>query len=156
MKVLDFGKLLLLFGLASALATQPGQFVLGQSPSNELFNQIAALDTALFEAYNKCDLEKQGSFLAEDVEFYHDKGGLLTSRRKVMEAIKANICGRVSRELVAGTMQVYPIPGYGAIETGTHRFHNRQEGTTGESKFLHIWQNKDGQWKLTRVVSYAH
>jgi hypothetical protein len=30
------------------------------------------------------------------------------------------------------------------------------ECPVGEAKFLHIWQLKDGTWKLTRVVSYDH
>jgi hypothetical protein len=30
------------------------------------------------------------------------------------------------------------------------------EWPVGEAKFLHIWQLKDGSWKLTRVVSYDH
>ena len=30
------------------------------------------------------------------------------------------------------------------------------EWPVGEARFLHIWQLKDGHWKLTRVVSYEH
>ena len=38
----------------------------------ELDKAITALDTALFDAYNQCDLDKFSSFFADDVEFYHD------------------------------------------------------------------------------------
>jgi hypothetical protein len=27
---------------------------------------------------------------------------------------------------------------------------------TGEAKFIRLWQNKDGAWKITRVISYDH
>jgi hypothetical protein len=30
------------------------------------------------------------------------------------------------------------------------------EWPVGEATFLHIWQLKEGSWKLTRVVSYGH
>ena len=62
------------------------------------------------------------------------------------------------RELVSGTLEVYPIKGYGAIETGTHRFCHTEEGEEicGTFKFLHIWQKEGTAWKVTRVVSYGH
>ena len=28
--------------------------------------------------------------------------------------------------------------------------------TVGEGKFIHLWQYKDGAWKITRVISYDH
>ncbi|HEX4963221.1 MAG TPA: hypothetical protein VF173_20485, partial [Thermoanaerobaculia bacterium] len=55
---------------------------LPQSPEEHeaLFRTIAALDTQLFDAYNKCDLEKFASLLVEDLEFYHDQTGLSLGR----------------------------------------------------------------------------
>jgi hypothetical protein len=78
----------------------------------ELESTITTLDTALFAAYNQCDLEKFASFIAEDVEFYHDKGGVTLGREALTDAIKKNICGKVTRSLVPGTLQVYPMKGY--------------------------------------------
>jgi len=48
--------------------------------------------------------------------------------------------------------------GYGAVETGVHRFYQPKTGSeaTGEAKFIHLWQNKDGAWRITRVISYDH
>ncbi|MFT4111762.1 nuclear transport factor 2 family protein [Silvibacterium sp.] len=129
-----------------------------ESP-DALFSTIQALDTQLFDAYNHCDLEKFGSFLAEDLEFYHDRGGLSRGRAATVEAVKKNICGKATRELVPGTLEVYPIANYGAIEVGVHRFHHPGHDDTeplGEAKFLHIWQYSGGTWKITRVVSYDH
>ena len=120
---------------------------------------ISALDTQLFDAYNTCNLEKFGALVADDVEFYHDKGGLMVGRKPLVEAIKNNICGKVTRELVAGSLEVYPINGYGAVEIGTHRFLHpwtQDHGLVGEAKFVHLWQYKDGAWKIARVISYDH
>jgi len=125
----------------------------------ELDKAVAALDAALFDAYNRCDLEKFSSFFADDVEFYHDQGGLTLGRAALTESVKKNICGKVSRELVPGTLQVYHMKGYGAVEMGTHRFHHPGHDDTepvGEAKFTHLWQYKDGAWKITRVLSFDH
>jgi len=65
----------------------------------------------------------------------------------------------VTRELVPGTLEVYPLKGYGAVEIGVHRFHHpgrESAEPVGEAKFIHLWQNQDGVWKITRVISFDH
>ena len=146
--------------LVAALPIAPITHVHAQtSAPDPLFKTIQSLDTQLFEAYNHCDLEKFGSFLADDLEFYHDKTGLSRGRPALVDGIKNNICGKVTRELVPGTLEVYPIANYGAVEIGVHRFHHpghEEPGSVGEAKFIHLWQNKDGVWKVTRVISFDH
>jgi hypothetical protein len=129
-----------------------------QSPPGELYRTIAALDTALFDAYNTCDLDKFKNLLAADVEFYHDQGGLSVGAQTITDQVKQNICGKSRRELVSGSLQVYPMHGYGAVEMGVHRFYPPEKGSeaTGEARFIHLWQNKDGAWKITRIISYDH
>src|SRR5579862_6583803 len=46
----------------------------------ELTKAITALDKELFDAYNTCNLEKLGSLVADDLEFYHDLSGLATGK----------------------------------------------------------------------------
>ena len=124
--------------------------------SDPLYQTISGLDTALFEAYNHCDLAKMGSMVSDDLEFYHDQTGLSVGRQSLVDGVKNNICGKVHRELV-GTLEVYPLKGYGAVEIGVHRFtHPGEPGNVGEAKFIQLWQLKDGNWKLTRVISFDH
>ncbi|MBV8436735.1 MAG: nuclear transport factor 2 family protein [Silvibacterium sp.] len=125
---------------------------------DQLFKTIQSLDTQLFDAYNHCDLTTLGSLVAEDLEFYHDKTGLAIGRQVFVDAIKNNICGKVTRELVPGTLEVYPIANYGAVEIGVHRFHHPGDpGNIGEARFITLWQQqKDGTWKVTRVISFDH
>jgi hypothetical protein len=125
----------------------------------ELNRAISALDAALFDAYNRCDLVKFASFIDDNVEFYHDQGGVTVGNAALTESVKKNICGKVTRELVPGSLKAYPMKGYGALEVGVHRFHHPGHDDTegvGEGQFIHLWQYKDGAWKITRVVSYDH
>ena len=123
----------------------------------ELTKAITTLDKELFDAYNNCDLAKLGTLVVDDLEFYHDKTGLGVGKQVFLDAIKNNICGKVTRQLVAGSLEVYPLHGYGAVEIGTHRFyHPGMEGPAGEAKFVTLWQYKDGAWKVSRVISYDH
>ena len=126
---------------------------------SKLDEAILDLDTQLFNAYNHCDLEKFASFFTEDVEFYHDQGGVTRGRAALIDSVKKNICGKVTRELVRASFQAHYMKGYGAVELGVHRFHHPGHEDTepvGEGRFIHLWQYKDGAWKITRVISYDH
>jgi hypothetical protein len=122
----------------------------------ELTRAVTALDKQLFDAYNTCNIEKLGTLVVDDLEFYHDKTGLTVGKKPFLDAIKMNICGKVTRELVPGSLEVYPLHGYGAVEIGVHRFHHPGDSDVGEAKFVTLWQYKDGAWKVTRVISYDH
>jgi ketosteroid isomerase-like protein len=153
-------KMLLLFPvLALCLGRADAQTLENIKSQEELTKVVASLDAALFDAYNRCDLQKFASLIADDVEFYHDQGGVTLGKEKLTDSVKTNICGKVTRELVPGSLEVYPMKGYGAVEMGVHRFHHPGHDDTqpvGEAKFVHLWQYKDGAWKITRVISYEH
>ena len=136
--------------LASTLALR------AQTPPDDLFKTISSLDTAVFDAYNKCELEKFEAYFADDVEFYHDQSGPMNGKDKLTEALRKNICGKVTRELLPGTVKVYPMKGYGAVQTGSHQFRQGGSAPTGVAQFIHLWQNKNGEWKITRVISFDH
>ena len=143
-----------------------------------LYDEIAAVDSELFRAANGCDLVKLGSMVDDGLEFYHDEAGLMIGKQLFLNSVKNNTCGVMIRELVPGSLEVYPIKGFGAIELGVHRFHHpghekewpgaRDLGMTrfldlgaaewpvGQAKFLHIWRKDQIGWTLVRVVSYAH
>jgi hypothetical protein len=119
-----------------------------------LYDTIVYMDSLWEDSYNNCRIDKQEELISEDLEFYHDQGGLMTSKKALIEALKKNICGKVTRELQPGSIEVYPVPGYGAIEMGLHRFHSKNDTGRGKyARFVHVWRNDNGQWKITRVIS---
>lgn len=129
------------------------------SSQAELDQAILELDRQMFDAYNHCDLKKFESLIAEDVEFFHDQGGVTLGRAALTESIKNNICGKVTRELLRSSFRAYPMKGYGALEIGVHRFHHPGHEDTeavGEGRFIQLWQFKDGAWRITRVISFDH
>ena len=135
-----------------------------QHNKNELQETILSHDKKFWEAYNQCDLESFGQFIAEDFEFYHDKGGLTKGGTKMMSLVKQNLCDpsnpRVRREVVQGSVKVYPLNNYGAIISGEHQFYvtssGQEERLTEIAKFTHVWHKKDNSWQMTRVLSFDH
>ena len=153
-------KLFILIGFLAAACPLFAQKTPGAKPAyvpddRDLFNKIVQMDSIFFDAYNKCNMALQTSIYADSLEFYHDKGGYSTSKKDVLEATKKNICDKVIRTVVPGSIEVYPIAGFGAIEMGLHRFFNKQEpdAPQHDSKFIIIWKQADNDWKITRVIS---
>jgi len=123
----------------------------------QLTGTVTELDANLFAAYNNCDLVSFARYIAPNIEFYHDNGGLTVGRPKLVESIRNNICGKLRRVLVPGTLEVYPIAGYGALETGADRFCDLLTGNCEAfSRFAQLWKYHNGTWVLSRVFSYDH
>jgi len=154
-KLVTFAVLALFSSHASAQTKTVG------AAEDTLFRQIAASDSAFFYAYNNCQLETMKSYITSDVEFYHDQSGL-SHRPKLIDDLRKNICGKVHRDPVPGTLEVYPLNGYGAVATGLHRFcdsrkyRNCVQGESGVAKFVTLWRKDNGKWRMSRVISYDH
>ena len=126
---------------------------------DKLYAQIAHMDSVVFNAFNSRDTATFKKLFTEDLEFYHDKGGLSGYAETIdfMRSTAKNNNG-LRRDLVPGTLEVYPIPNYGAMEIGLHSFCHQENGKQdcGTFKFVHIWKKIGNEWKITRVVSYGH
>src|SRR5450432_3195431 len=146
--------LICLFTSITASAQSQDTYVY-KPESQELYNTIGHMDSIYFNAYNTCDMDKQAAIYADSIEFYHDGSGLETSKKALLAAIKENICGKVTRVLVKGSIEVYRIPDFGAVEIGLHRFinHAENDALSRPDKFVIIWRYRNDQWQITRVVS---
>lgn len=132
----------------------------GYIPADQaLFDTIYAQDSLLFMAFNHKDIDKLKSFFSPELEVFQDNTGL----RRYDETIGAftELFAKdytLTRTLVKNSLEVYPIKGFGAIETGRHTFchteNNKEECAT--FKFVHIWKNEKGHWSLCKIVTYDH
>lgn len=143
---------IIVFGAANA--QQPNQ----KHQDKELFATILKLDSAWFAAFNK-DLTVFSSYIDSTLEFYHDGSGLTFYADNIaaFERVKKNVPD-LRRELLKETMEVYPIPGYGAVQIAQHRFCHMENGKLdcGVFKFIHTWKKTDKGWKVTRIISVDH
>jgi Domain of unknown function (DUF4440) len=127
--------------------------------SRQLYNTIRTQDSLLFAAFNSQNLPLMKTFFSPKLEWFQDNGGLIT-----YDTVFSNFAQmytrpyKLTRTLQLGTLEVHPIKDYGAIEIGTHQFKHIENGKLeiGTFKFLMIWKVTNGQWQITRVVSYGH
>ena len=141
----------------------------GPAQTKALTDEIAAADKALFAAvFDTCDPSTLAKMVTDDFEMYHDKGGQTSSSGAQFVKSIEGMCARqktgedyrARRELVPGTLRVYPIANYGAVETGEHRFYKLMPGKPEElvevALFTQLWKKDAAGWKLSRVLSYDH
>lgn len=160
---------ILLFAAAAAAQPAPAAVTLPDQPA--LTQQIAARDAELFELLftGPCDPARFRALLADDIEFYHDKSGVIRSADSFVAGYEQNCAERQDpgawrsrRVLVPGSLRVDPIPGWGAVEAGEHLFYEREgvngtEQLAGRARFAQVWAlASDGTWRLSRVFSFAH
>lgn len=130
--------------------------------------EVKAADAAYWKAYNSCDYAQLDALTADDVEFYHDKGGITNGRAALTDSIRKNICGNPAESVLRSAddkdVRAFPLNAgpqlYGVLLTGTHKFSAVIKAgkpiPTGEARFTMLWTRKDGAWKLSRVFSYDH
>lgn len=136
----------------------------------ELFKTLKAKDSILFKiGFNKCEVDKSAESMYDDLEFYHDKGGITNSKEEFVKTMKNGICRadntqKVYRFLVEESLEVFPMYNngelYGALQNGKHFFSTDKnmtyEKTNNYALFSHLWLLENGEWKLKRVISYNH
>jgi ketosteroid isomerase-like protein len=146
------------FSISAQATDQPGGSN-RNATSGELFERIARMDRATFDAFNAHDVDRLMAMFTDDLEFYHDTGGL-TDYRQSQENFKKLFAGTpdIRRDLVKGSLEVYPIKDHGAIEIGEHRFCHKEndKDDCGTFKFAMVWRKSGESWKLSRVISYGH
>ena len=118
-----------------------------------------AAESALFSAFNQRDLTRVMSFFTRDLEFYQDNEGVATyAQTKKDFGQMFGQADRIRRELVPGSLEVFPIKNYGAMQVGRHRFCHVENGKEecGTFSFVHIWRRTDRGWQIARAISYGH
>jgi len=141
----------------------------GAVTSPETVAEVEAADARLFRAiFDDCDIDTAASMLTEDVRFIHDKWGQTANdRATLVGALRAGCKNQAAgtdfrsrREIVPGTQHVYALNGYGAVETGTHRFYallpGKPEQLTEISAFVILWKHVGGKWLMAEAISYDH
>ena len=129
-------------------------------PANKsLYETIIKQDSILFEAFNARDITALKSYFTDNLEVYQDNTGL----RNYDETIQAftglfKMDYVLTRKPVIESIEVYPVKNFGAIETGQHTFCHTENGKLecATFKFVHIWEDKNGQWKVAKIITYDH
>ena len=136
--------------------------------NSEVYKTLKANDSLIFErAFNNCELQHLDDLIADDFEFYHDKGGLINSKEAFIKTMKEGICKsnrtHKSTRALVGELEVFLLYNngtlYGALQKGVHKFFETTNGTKvagSTAQFSHLWILENNNWYLKRVLSFDH
>lgn len=153
---------------ATALAAQPASAAPTANIANAIPDDERAVlraDADFWIAYNRCDMDAAGDLMTEDVEFYHDRTGLTTTREGLVASLRKGPCDKsngfqLRREAIDDTLAFHRLEGGYALLSGRHRFYvtptGEPEHLDGQAGFTTVWKLDDGHWRMHRVVSFAH
>lgn len=161
MKIINHSLFLLLF-VTISLSGQVNK-------KSELYKIIISKDSLLFNiGFNTCDISQFENLLSEKFEFFHDKDSI-SYKKDFLHNLRNGLCispktYQSRRELLPESTEIYPLfikeKLYGAIQIGVHQFfetiEKRKEVFGSSAKFTHVWLLENGDWKLTRSLSYDH
>ncbi len=137
--------------------------------NSDLYKTILSKDSLLFNVgFNTCDIKQFEKLLSEKFEFFHDKDGV-SDKNKFLNDLRNGLCGnpanyQARRELITENTEIYALYNkrnlYGAIQVGVHQFFEKQlnkpEKFGSSAKFTHVWLLENGEWKLTKSLSFEH
>lgn len=139
------------------------------SRGNELYKIILSKDSLLFNVgFNTCNIAQFDQLLSEQFEFFHDNAGV-ADKKKFLRDLQEGLCNKPAayqarRELLPGSTEIFALYNkgnlYGAIQEGVHQFFekeiNKPEKFGSSARFTHVWLLENGEWKLTKSLSYEH
>jgi hypothetical protein len=136
------------------------------SASEAIVVLLKEKDALMFEqGFNQCNLAITAELITDDLEFYHDNGGIDKGKNAFLQTLKEGLCrtgnNPIRRHLVSNSLSVFPMYDngklYGAIQMGKHGFAAPDENFDGKAaSFIHLWLIEDDKWKIARVMSYDH
>jgi CubicO group peptidase (beta-lactamase class C family) len=136
---------------------------------SQLYKTILAKDSLLFNVgFNTCDITQFDNLLSDKFEFFHDTDGI-SDKKDFISKLRSGLCispttFQSRRELLTESTHIYPLYKkkvlYGVVQYGIHRFHEtiggKKEVFGSTARFTHVWQLENGNWKLTKSLSYDH
>ncbi|NOT87134.1 MAG: nuclear transport factor 2 family protein [Lysobacter sp.] len=126
--------------------------------SSAVRREILALDARISDAYNHCRIHPLKALFADNAELYFADRGVARQLSTHTDTLRRTFCGKYRREAPASDQRIYSLPDYGAIQIGTQSFCavDSQPCRGQRMRFMAIWRQRDGEWRITRLVRYDY
>lgn len=142
--------LCLAFGLASAagcptLSAQPQR----AGDTAWLARTLATQEAVLSQAYNACDLHRLRAYILQGASVATPDG----RRVDPLKEARGRICGRMRRNIVAGSLVVRPVGNTGALVVGEERFCpvGKASCSAPSNRFVARWARYDRAWRVAWI-----
>ena len=105
---------------------------------------------AFEQAFNKDDIDACVALFTEDAQILPEHGPIVSGREGIKQFLKDQMTPVVMFDTSDDMTLVREDL---AIEQGTYRVRDLRRGVDIElGKYLHVWRNVNGDWKLYRII----
>jgi Domain of unknown function (DUF4440) len=145
-------------GLSMLSAKAQAENIAEDIASSVVRREILAQDARISDAYNQCRIQTLKAVFANHAELYFADRGVARQLFTYTDTLRRTFCGKYRREAPAADQQIYTLPDYGAVQIGTQSFCavDSQPCRGQRMQFMAIWQLRDGEWRITRLVRYGY
>ncbi|MEQ1512185.1 MAG: nuclear transport factor 2 family protein [Lysobacteraceae bacterium] len=145
-------------GLSMLSTMARAEDVVEDTASSAVRREILALDARISDAYNHCRIQPLKALFASNAELYFADRGVTRQLFTYTDTLRRTFCGKYRREAPASDQRIYSLPDYGAIQIGTQSFCavDSQPCRGQRMQFMAIWRQRDGEWRITRLMHYAY
>lgn len=121
-----------------------------QSPTTEIRAAIAAPIAQFIAAFNRGDATGAAAVYTADGQVLPPNSAIVTGR----QAIQTFWQGAMDMGIKAVTLETVEVERYGhtAYEVGTFTLQGAEGQVIDAGKYVVIWKQEDGQWKLHRDI----
>lgn len=136
---------------------------------SHLIDGVRKADSLLWAALGRCDIGEMKKYYSSDVEFYHDKNGIISGADVLAAYFMNGPCSNADsltpRSFIAPeSYKIYLMQEkgetYGAVVTGGHLLYAGEKGIkerpVGSAKFTSLWLLDGGAWKVKRILTYDY
>ena len=123
---------------------------MAESSSKEVRDAIVAASRGFVAAFDKGDAAGVAALYAEEGQILPPNAGFMKGR----EAIQAFWQGAMDMGIASAKLETLEVEGHGdtAIEVGKYKLHAQDGQELDAGKFIVIWKQEGGQWKLHRDI----
>ncbi|NVK42573.1 MAG: SgcJ/EcaC family oxidoreductase [Oceanospirillaceae bacterium] len=116
--------------------------------SNNIHDAIVSADETFMATFNRGDAAGLAALYTENGQFLPPNSDFVKGR----QAIQATFQAIMDSGVKAIRLEALEVEGYGdtASEVGTYALENESGEVMDRGKFLVIWKQESGQWKLHR------
>ena len=118
--------------------------------NEELTSAIAAANRNFMETFARADAEGMGRLYTNNGQLLPTNSDFVTG----IEAVQAFWQGVMNMGIKTAELETVELEGYGnaAVEVGSYTLGGEGGQVLDKGKYVVIWKQEDGQWKLHRDI----
>ncbi len=120
------------------------------SNTEDFYNAIVAANNLFVDTFNKGDAAGLAAQFTESCQFLHPNNDFVIGKEKIQAAYQ----GFFDMGIKSLKLETIEVDGHGdkIVEVGKYTLLDAENQTLDHGKYIVVWKNEGGQWKVHRDI----